>query len=113
MSKMWIVVFFSRPSQTEIFNVGVNVDIVSDEPIALDDLEQIFGSAIDSRKIDDLSVERDDYYELYAIQGNFLFPISFWMYGIQFILKLTINLSWNFLALKITLKWILCVIVHV
>lgn len=55
----------------------MNVDIESDEPIALDELEQIFGNAIDSRKIDDLSVERDDYYELYAIQGNFLFPISF------------------------------------
>ncbi|XP_031635070.1 basement membrane-specific heparan sulfate proteoglycan core protein isoform X6 [Contarinia nasturtii] len=61
------VIRILRPSRKEIFKIGVTVEIISDEPIALNELEQIIGPALDSRKIEDLSVERDSYYELTAI----------------------------------------------
>lgn len=63
--------FASRPSSSEIFKIGVTVDITSDEPITKDELEDIIRPALDSRHIDDLSVERDDFYSLVTIKGNF------------------------------------------
>lgn len=63
--------FFSRSSQTEIFKIGVTVEITSDEAIPINELEDIIKPALDSRQIDNLPVERDSFYELAAITGNF------------------------------------------
>ena len=64
---------YSRSSQTEIFKIGVTVEITSDEAIPLNELEDIVKPALDSRQIDHLRVERDNFYDLVAITGNFHF----------------------------------------
>lgn len=63
--------FRSRPSKRQIFNIGVTADITADEEIELNELEGIVKTALNSRRIDDLAVELDDFYELSVIEGNF------------------------------------------
>ncbi|XP_055304960.1 uncharacterized protein LOC129569814 [Sitodiplosis mosellana] len=64
------VVQITRSSQSEIFNIGVTIEITSDEAIPLNELEDIIEPALDSRQIQHLRVERDNFYELVAITVN-------------------------------------------
>lgn len=63
---------FSLPSQNDFFKIGVTIEIRSDEAIRIQELEEIITTALDTRRIDNLTVERDHFYELIAITGNFI-----------------------------------------
>lgn len=52
------------------------MEITSDEPIPLSELEDIIKPALDARQLAELHVNRDHFYELIAISGNFHFMLT-------------------------------------
>lgn len=65
-------IFHSRPSQRTFFEVVASVDIRSDYPIPVSELDAIIRRALESGQMGGIRVKRDDTYSLLPIEGNFI-----------------------------------------
>lgn len=61
-----------RPSNEKMFTIGVMVDIKSEQAISIRDLGGIIEAALEKHKIGDVTVKRDEFYELVTIKGDFI-----------------------------------------
>lgn len=55
-----------------MFKVGVTADVKSNQAITINELNSIIEKALENHKIGELTVKKDDFYELVAIKGNFI-----------------------------------------
>lgn len=67
---------YSRPNQRTFFEVLATVDIRSDRPTSLNELDTIIKRALESGQLGGIRVKRDESYSLLPIRGNFTLNIS-------------------------------------
>lgn len=55
----------------DMFTIGVTVDIKSEQPIAISELSRLIDQALENHRLGELTVKKDDSYELVAVKGKF------------------------------------------
>lgn len=63
--------FSRRPASNKMFTIGATVDMKSQQSIPVRELADMIDKALEAHKIGDLTVRKDEFYELVAIKGNF------------------------------------------